>query len=86
MFCTATQVNSGQSADTWPSIQRCQCRRGSFDTRGSVSSRFRSGVLLTAQAGTPWGSSTGVTGPRSRIRVASPWMSRPVGSITIGWV
>lgn len=86
IFRTAAQVYSGQSDETSPSSRRGQCRRASFDTRGSVISRFSSGALLIAQAGTPWGSSTGVTGPRSRIRAASPWTSRPVGAITVGCV
>lgn len=75
---------SGQSCVISPFTNAAQCCRGSFDTRGSANRLLSTTASVTDHAGTPPGNSTRVTGPRSRIRTDSPWMSVPVVSRAIG--
>src|SRR5918992_253673 len=84
MLVTASQTNRGHSGERSPLIHLGQCRRGSLETRESVSNSLSKAKSFTAHASTPPGSWTRTAGPRTRIRAASPWISRPVGSTTKG--
>src|SRR4051794_74282 len=84
MLFTASQTYRGHSGESSPLIHGGQCRRGSLETREAVSSSLSRDKSVTPHASTPPGSWTRVAGPRARIRAASPWMSRPVGSRTKG--